>query len=106
VLQLIERSGQALLEDTGIDVEARLELLTALGELQRINGLNAQAEPLQVKAIEIAREHYGPASERYVYALVERGTNLPQIGRRDESNAVLDEAIAIMESAGLRDTES
>lgn len=106
MLQLIERSGQALLEDTGIDVEARLELLTALGELQRINGLNAQAEPLQVKAIEIAREHYGPASERYVYALVERGTNLPQIGRRDESNAVLDEAIAIMESAGLRDTES
>jgi serine/threonine-protein kinase len=106
VIEIIERSGSALLTDDLLEPEVRLELLTALGELHRINGLTAQAEPLQLKALEIAREYYGPTSEKYVYALVERGTNLPQIGRREESNAVLDDAIAIMEATGQHGTES
>jgi tetratricopeptide (TPR) repeat protein/tRNA A-37 threonylcarbamoyl transferase component Bud32 len=106
VLQLIEHSGNALLEDDTLDPEVRLELLTALGELQRINGLNEQAERLQLKALEISRQHHGARSEKYVYALVERGTNLAQLGQDEESNRVLDEAIAIMEAVALQHTES
>jgi hypothetical protein len=106
VVQLIERGGEVLIEDNKLDPEARLELLTALGELLRINGLNVQAEQLQAKALELARDHYGATSEKYVYALVERATNLPELGRRDESNAIFDDAIAIMERVGQQGTES
>jgi serine/threonine-protein kinase len=106
VLQLIEDSGNALLEDDTLDPDVRLELLTVLGELQRINGLNEQAELLQLKALEISRQHHGARSEKYVYALVEGATNLSQLDRIEESNRILDEAIAIMETAGLRATES
>ena len=106
VIEVIERSGSALLTDDQLDPEVRLELLTALGELHRINGLTAQADPLQLKALDIARERFGPSSEKYVYALVERGATLSNLARRDEANAALDEAIAIMEGAGLQDTVS
>lgn len=107
VLQLIESGGAELLkDDLKIDPEARLELLTALGELQRINGLHAQAEPLQLKALELAKQHFGATSEKYVYALVERATNLPKLGRRAESNQLYDDAIALMERIGQQHTES
>jgi eukaryotic-like serine/threonine-protein kinase len=97
VLQLIEQSGKELLTADALAPEVRLELLNALGELQRVNGLNDQAEALQLKALELARTHLGARSEPYVYALVELATNLPRLGRREESNQLFDEALAIME---------
>jgi len=106
VLELIERGAADVMRDDKLAPEVRLELLTALGELQRINGLSAQAEPLQLKALEIARQHHGPTSEKYVYALVERATTLSNLGRRDEAGRVFDDAIAIMERAGQQATES
>jgi serine/threonine-protein kinase len=106
VVELIERGGATLLADQKLDPEARLELLTALGEVQRINGLVAQADQLAVKALEIARDHYGATSEKYIYALVERAAILPDFDRREESNAMFEQAIALMERVGQQHTES
>jgi tetratricopeptide (TPR) repeat protein/tRNA A-37 threonylcarbamoyl transferase component Bud32 len=106
VLQLIDHSGTSLLENESLAPEVRLELLTALGELQRINGLGAQAERLQLKALEISRAHFGARSEKYAYALVEHATNLSQLARYEESNRIFDESIALMEEAGQQHTES
>lgn len=97
VLQLIQQSGQELLSADTLAPPVRLELLNALGELHRLNGLVAQGESLALKALELAREHHGATSAPYMYALVERATTLSQLGRRDESNAAFDQALATMQ---------
>ncbi|MFO1226527.1 protein kinase domain-containing protein [Roseateles sp.] len=107
VLELIEKGGADLLADDKLAPEVRLELLTVLGELQRLNGLYAQAEGLQLKAQQLSREHFGERSEKHVYALVERAMTLPDLGRRAEADALLDQAIALMAGdASLQATES
>ena len=83
----------------------RLELLTVLGELQRLNGLYA-CRGLAAQGPAVVARHFGERSEKHVYALVERAMTLPDLGRRAEADALLDQAIALMAGdASLQATE-
>ena len=104
--ELLQRGGQRLLADTKLPAEVRLELLTVVGSLQNNLGLIDASDPLQREALRVAREVYGPQSEKYVYALVERGMALTQLGKQKESDELTREAVAIMEATGQRAVES
>ena len=72
-----KKAPPTLLADHALPAPVRLELLTTLGELHRLNGLSAQADTLQDEAVRLSAEVYGPGSEKYVYALVEHAMTLP-----------------------------
>ena len=104
--ELLQRGGQRLLADTKLPAAVRLELLTVVGSLQNNLGLIDASDPLQREALRVAREVFGPQSEKYVYALVERGMALTQFGKQKESDDLTREAVAIMEATGQRTVES
>ncbi len=104
--ELLQRGGQRLLADTKLPAPVRLELLTVVGSLQNNLGLIDASDPLQREALRVAREVYGPQSDKYVYALVERGMALTQLGKQKESDELTREAVAIMEATGQRAVES
>ena len=104
--ELLEKGGAELLADHTLAPPVRLELLTTLGELHRLNGLSAEADTLQEEAVHLSEEVYGPGSEKYVYALVEHAMTLPDRGQIDDSNKLLLRAVAIMEREGLQHSES
>ncbi len=104
--ELLQRGGQRLLADTKLPAAVRLELLTVVGSLQNNLGLIDASDPLQREALRVAREVFGPQSEKYVYALVERGMALTQFGKQKESDELTREAVAIMEATGQRAVES
>ena len=104
--ELLEQGGTRLLADRQLAPAVRLELLTVIGALQSNIGLIASADPLQREALRVAREVYGPNSEKYVYALVERGLSLTQLGRPAESDALMREAVTIIEATGQQAGES
>ena len=104
--ELLQRGGQRLLRDTELPAAVRLELLTVVGSLQNNLGLIDASEPLQREALRLSREVFGPQSEKYVYALVERGMALTQLGKPKESDELTREAVTIMEATGQRATES
>ncbi len=104
--ELLQRGGQRLIADTKLPAAVRLELLTVVGSLQNNLGLIDASDPLQREALRLAREVYGPQSEKYVYALVERGMALTQLGNQKESDELTREAVAIMEATDQRAVES
>ena len=104
--ELLQSGGQRLLADTKLPAAVRLELLTVVGSLQNNLGLIDASDPLQREALRVARDVYGPKSEKYVYALVERGMALTQLGNQKESDELTREAVAIMEATGQRAVES
>ena len=104
--ELLQRGGERLQADKQLGPAVRLELLTIVGELQNNLGLFDSADPLQREALTLAREVYGPKSEKYVYALVERGLSLTQLGQPKASDALTREAVAIIESTGQQAGES
>ena len=104
--ELLQRGGQRLLRDTELPAAVRLELLTVVGSLQNNLGLIDASEPLQREALRLSREGFGPQSEKDVYALVERGMALTQLGKPKESDELTREAVTIMEATGQRATES
>ena len=104
--ELLQRGGQRLLTDTQLPAAVRLELLTVVGSLQNNLGLIDASDPLQSEALRLAREVFGARSEKFVYALVERGMALAQLGKPKESDELTREAVAIMESTGQRAVES
>ena len=104
--ELLEQGGTRLLADKQLAPAVRLELLTVIGELQSNIGLVGSADPLQREALTLAREVYGPNSEKYVYALVERGLSLTQLGKPAESDALMREAVTIIEATGRQAGES
>ena len=104
--ELLEQGGTRLLADKQLSPSVRLELLTVIGSLQSNIGLIDSADPLQREALTLAREFYGPNSEKYVYALVERGLSLTQLGRPTESDALMREAVTIIEATGQQAGES
>jgi len=104
--ELLEKGGANVLADHTLAPPVRLELLTTLGELHRLNGMSAQADALQDEAVRLSAAVYGPGSEKYVYALVEHAMTLPDRGKLDESNKRLLEAVAIMDHEGLQHVES
>ena len=104
--ELLQQGGQRLLDDKQLTPAVRLELLTVVGALQNNLGLIDSAEPLEREALTLAREVYGPKSEKYVYALVGRAVSLTQLGQPKESDALAREAVAIIESTGQQAGES
>ena len=104
--ELLQRGGERLLADHQLAPAVRLELLTEVASLQNNLGLVDSADPMQREALRLARDVYGPTSEKYVYALVERGLSLTPLGRPQESDQLTREAVAIMEANGLRGVES
>ena len=104
--ELLQKGGERLMADRQLAPAARLELLTEVASLQNNLGLIDSADPMQREALRLAREVYGPVSEKYVYALVERGMSLTQLGRPQESDQLTREAVAIMEANGQRAGES
>ncbi|HWK84387.1 MAG TPA: serine/threonine-protein kinase [Caldimonas sp.] len=104
--ELLEKGGADVLANRDLPPPVRLELLTTLGELHRLNGLSAEADTLQDAAVHLSADVYGPGSEKYVYALVEHAMTLPDRGRIDESDKLLLEAVAVMEREGLQHSES
>ena len=94
--ELLQRGGERLLGDTQLPAAVRLELLTVVGSLQNNLGLIDASDPLQREALRLAREVFGPKSEKYVYALVERGMALTQLGKPKDSDDLTREAVAIM----------
>ena len=104
--ELLQQGGDRLIADTTLPPAVRLELLTVVGALQNNIGLIDAADPLQREALNVARQVFGPKSERYVYALVERGMSLTQLGQPKESDALTREAVAIIESTGQQAGES
>ncbi len=104
--ELLQRGGQRLIADTKLPAAVRLELLTVVGSLQNNLGLIDASDPLQREALRLAREVYGPQSDKYVYALVESGMALTQLGKQKESDELTREAVAIMEATDQRAVES
>lgn len=104
--ELLQKGGERLMADRQLAPAARLELLTEVASLQNNLGLIDSADPMQREALRLAREVYGPVSEKYVYALVERGMSLTQLGRPQESDQLTREAVAIIEANGQRTGES
>ncbi len=104
--QLLQSGGERLLADDKLAPSVRLELLTVVGTLQSNIGLVDSADPLQREALTVSRQVFGPESEKYVYALVERGLSLTQLGRPAESDAIIREAVAIIERTGQQAGES
>jgi eukaryotic-like serine/threonine-protein kinase len=104
--ELLEQGGTRLLADKQLTPAVRLELLTVIGALQSNIGLIDSADPLQREALKVAHEVYGPNSEKYVYALVERGLSLTQLGQPAESDALMREAVTIIEATGQQAGES
>ena len=98
--ELLKTGGERLLQDKQLAPAVRLELLTVIGSLQNNLGQIDAADPLEREALRVAREVYGPKSEPYVHALVERGLTLTQLGRPQESDQLTREAIVIIESTG------
>jgi len=98
--ELLKTGGEQLLQDKQLAPAVRLELLTVIGSLQNNLGQIDAADPLEREALRVAREVYGPKSEHYVHALVERGLTLTQLGRPQESDQLTREAILIIESTG------
>ncbi len=104
--QLLQSGGERLLADNKLAPSVRLELLTVVGTLQSNIGLIDSADPLQREALTVSRQVFGPESEKYVYALVERGLSLTQLGRPAESDTITREAVAIIERTGQQTGES
>ena len=104
--ELLQQGGERLLTDKELPAAVKLELLTVVGSLQNNIGLVDAADPLQREALAVARQVYGPKSPKYVYALVERGMSLVQLGRPGESDALVREAVGIIESSGQQALES
>ena len=104
--ELLQQGGTRLLADKQLSPAVRLELLGVVGSLQSNLGLTDAADPLQREALTLARDVYGPRSEKYVYALVERGLSLTQLGRPQESDAMTREAVTIIEATGQQSGES
>ena len=104
--ELLQQGGKRLLEDRQLAPAVRLELLTTISGLQNNLGLIDAAEPLERRALELARETYGPTSAKYADALVSRALSLYQLGQAKESDALALEAIAIIEGSGLQSGES
>ena len=98
--ELLKTGGEQLLQDKQLAPAVRLELLTVIGSLQNNLGQIDAADPLEREALRVAREVYGPKSEHYVHALVERGLTLTQLGRPQESDQLTGKAILIIESTG------
>ena len=103
---LLQQGGKRLLDDTQLTPAVRLELLTTISGLQNNLGLIDAAEPLEQRALVLARETYGAKSGKYADVLVLRALSLYQLGKPKESDALALEAIAIIESAGLQSGES
>jgi eukaryotic-like serine/threonine-protein kinase len=104
--ELLQQGGKRLLDDTQLTPAVRLELLGTISDLQNNLGLFASAEPLEKQALVVARDAFGPKSDKYAYALVARSISLFQQGQPKESDALANEAVAILEGAGLQANES
>ena len=104
--ELLQQGGKRLLTDKQLTPAVRLELLTVVGELQNNLGLTDAADPLEREALTLARDVYGPRSEKYVYALVSRAVSLTQLGQPKESDALARDAVKIIESTGQQKGES
>jgi serine/threonine-protein kinase len=103
--ELLQAGGKRLLDDAKLESGVRLELLTVVGELQNNLGMFDSADPLEQRALALARSVHGPQSEQYIYALVGRALSLTQLGRAQESEALAREAIAIVERTGQQSLE-
>jgi len=98
--QLLEAGGEQLLAETSLPPPVRLALLSTLGRLHFDLNLLASAEALETEALRVARSLHGAGSAACIDASVALAATHAVLGRPQEQQRLLHEAIAMSEATG------
>jgi serine/threonine-protein kinase len=98
--QLVQSSGQQLIDGLKDDPVTRARLLTDVAHLSSEFGLDAQTQHLYETLVSDARQQHGPRSQDLAEALVAQGSWLVRVGRVEESNKLAREALDIYKARG------
>lgn len=101
VRQALEAAGRKLLDTRDQPPAVRLDLLTHLGRLHVLLGMEEAGARMEHEAWALTREVHARRSEAYVLATLAYGTNLSTAGQIDAGLERLQEAIAITAEPGL-----